>query len=140
MSTDQLPEDDGPAPGDPRDTGPRPHATPPDLAWAALAALIAGATVLQLIGLVLAVTRPGLEPGGVGLFLGFLVTVVWLLTVYWVVMGAWRRSVWGCPFRHDTVGRDARRCPRHHLVTDPRTAPGSGGPSGGPDDRPRWPE
>jgi hypothetical protein len=135
MSTDHLPEDDGPAPGDPRDTGPRPHATPRDLAWAALAAVIAGATVLQLIGLVLAVTRPGLEPSGVGLFLGFLVTVVWLSTIYWVVMGAWRRSVWGCPFHHDTAGRDARRCPRHHLVTDPRAVPGSGGP----DDRTRWP-
>jgi hypothetical protein len=118
MGTDHLPDDAGPAPGAPRDTGPRPNATPRDLAWASLAAAVAGVTVLQLIGLVLAASRPGLDPGGGGLFLAFLVTVVWLVTIYWVVMGAWRRSVWGCPFHHDATRDDAHRCPRHLPIPD----------------------
>jgi hypothetical protein len=98
--------------------------------------VIAGATLLQLVGLVLAVSRPGIEPSGGGLLLAFLVTVVWLLTVYWLVMGAWRRSVWGCPFHHDDGRRDGRRCPRHLMVTDPRRVPGTGG-SVDPGE-PRW--
>ncbi len=123
MSTDHLPDDDGPVPGEPRDPGPRPNATPRDLAWASLAVVIGGATGLQLIGLVLAVSRPGLEPGGGGLLLAFLVTVVWLLTIYWLVMGAWRRSVWGCPFHHDVAVMDGRRCPRHTAGPEPRGLP-----------------
>lgn len=124
MSTDHLPED-GPEPGDPRDVGPRPNATPRDLGWASLAVSIAGVTVLQLVGLVLTLTRPGLEPSAGGLSLAFLVTVVWMLTIYWVVMGAWRRSVWGCPFHHDSDGWPAGRCPRHLLVDDPHSVPGA---------------
>jgi hypothetical protein len=52
-------------------------------------------------------------PTGGALFLGFLITVVWLLTIFWLVMGAWRRTVWGCPFEHDEEAAAARRCPRH---------------------------
>lgn len=49
MGTDHL-SDAGPVPGEPRDPGPRPNAAPRDLAWACLAAAVAGITVLQLIG------------------------------------------------------------------------------------------
>ncbi len=120
MGADHPPDDAGPVPGEPRDTGPRPNATPRDLAWACMAAGVAGITVLQLIGLVLAASRPGLDPGGGGLFLAFLVTIVWLVSIYWVVMGAWRRSVWGCPFHHDATRHDGRRCPRHPSISDER--------------------
>jgi hypothetical protein len=135
VSVERLPEDDGPVPGDPRDPGPRPNAVPKDLAWACLAAALAGVTVAQLVGLMFAVTRPGLNPSGGGLFLGFLVTVVWLLTIYWVAMGAWRRSVWGCPFHHviedqakgQAEDQAAGMCPRHALVVTRRRVPGSDG-------------
>jgi hypothetical protein len=132
MDTDHLLDDDGPMPGDRRDVGPRPNATPRDLAWACLAGSVAGVTVFQLIGLVLAVSRPGLDPDRGGLFLAFLVTVVWLVSIYWVVMGAWRRSVWGCPFHHDVTRRGGRRCPRHLQVPDASRPPRTGS---GPDER-----
>jgi hypothetical protein len=70
-------------------------------------------TAVQLVGLTIAVVRLETAPSGGGLVLGFLITVVWLLTIYWLVMGAWRRSVWGCPFEHDADAPAARRCQRH---------------------------
>jgi hypothetical protein len=108
------PEPDGPRPGDPRDPGPRPPARGRDIGWVALAGALAVVTVAQLVALVRVLVgddAPAL--GGSGLFLGFLVTVVWLLTIAWTVLGSWRRSVWGCPFSHDAAAPDARRCPRH---------------------------
>jgi hypothetical protein len=70
-------------------------------------------TVVQLVGLAVAAAHLQPAPSTGGLVLGFLVTVVWLLTIYWLVMGAWRRSVWGCPFDHRHDAAPARRCPRH---------------------------
>lgn len=107
----------GPVPGDPRDPGPRPHATGADVFWGLLAAAIGTLTGVQFIGL--AVRLGGLpeRPSLGGLILGFTITVVWLLTIYWLTMGAWRRSVWGCPFDHRRDGVATRRCVRHALVT-----------------------
>jgi hypothetical protein len=70
-------------------------------------------TAVQLVVLAVTAARFPRAAGTGGLFLGFVVTVVWLLTVYWLVMGAWRRSVWGCPFDHDAGATDDRRCVRH---------------------------
>lgn len=109
--------EDGPRPGDPRSTGPRPPATGKDLTWAALAVGVSAITGTQLIGLTLSLLRLEQRPGGGALFLGFLVTVVWLLTIWWLAMGAWRRTVWGCPFEHHAETSEARRCPRHAQVT-----------------------
>jgi hypothetical protein len=105
-----------PAPGDPRDRGPRPHATGPDVFWGLLAAAIGGLTAVQFIGLAVALSRLPERPSTGGLLLGFVITVVWLLTVYWLTMGAWRRSVWGCPFHHRHDGPPAGRCVRHAMA------------------------
>jgi hypothetical protein len=111
-----------PRPGDPRDEGPRPRGRAGDVGWVALAVVLLVLTAVQLVGLVLVLTREDGPPlGAGGLFLGFVVTVVWLLTIAWFALGAWRRSVWGCPFSHDPTAAPARRCPRHGLLpsTDP---------------------
>jgi hypothetical protein len=104
---------EAPRPGDPRAGGPRPSAGPRDLLWAGLAGALVVLTVVQLVGLTIAVVRLETAPSGGGFVLGFLITVVWLLTIYWLVMGAWRRSVWGCPFDHDADAAASRRCQRH---------------------------
>ena len=86
---------------------------------------LVGVTAWQLVRVAyLAATRPDAAPTAAGLVLAFVVTVVWLLTVYWLAMGAWRRAIWGCPFEHDTAAPAARRCPRYDLVGD--GAPGTG--------------
>jgi hypothetical protein len=107
---------EAPRPGDPRDPGPRPAAQLRDLWWGALAVTVSVVTAVQVLGLAVALVR--LDPGPTtgGLVLGFLVTVVWLLTIWWLVVGAWRRSVWGCPFSHTIDAPAARRCPRHAPV------------------------
>jgi hypothetical protein len=104
---------DAPRPGDPRAGGPRPRAAGRDLVWAGLVVALVLITVGQLAGLVLTVVRLEVAPSGGALFLGFVVTVVWLVTIFWLAMGAWRRSVWGCPFEHDADAPAARRCRRH---------------------------
>jgi hypothetical protein len=111
--------ENGPRPGDPRSTGPRPPATGKDLGWAALAVSLSVITATQFVGLTLSLLRLEQRPGGGALFLGFLVTVVWLLTIWWLVMGAWRRTVWGCPFDHHADTSEPRRCPRHAQVASP---------------------
>jgi hypothetical protein len=116
-----------PEPGDPRDRGPRPHATGRDVIWGLLAITIAGVTAVQFIGLAIALSRLPARPSTGGLVLGFLITVVWLLTIYWLTLGAWRRSVWGCPFHHRAHGSTIGRCVRHTPVAetgaDERTDP-----------------
>ena len=104
-----------PEPGDPRSAGPRPRSTFRDLGWVLLAVTLVTATLAQVVGLLLAVTRLETAPSTLGLVLGFLVTVGWFLTIYWFAMGAWRRSVWGCPFDHTTEASFERRCQRHRL-------------------------
>jgi hypothetical protein len=131
VTDDDLPTH-APTPGDPRDPGPRPPATIRDGAWIALGAGLALLTVVQLAALVRALTGgelPALGTGG--LLLGFAFTVLWLLTVSWFVLGAWRRSVWGCPFSHTRDRPAARRCPRHPLLDPPDAGPG---PPQGPGD------
>jgi hypothetical protein len=114
-----------PQPGDPRDPGPRPRATGRDLVWGLLAAGVAVLTAAQLGALFVALLRLETRPTTGGFVLGFLITVVWLLTIWWLVAGAWRRTVWGCPFHHTSAGADARRCTRHALVaTDDQGAIG----------------
>jgi hypothetical protein len=104
---------EAPRPGDPRGGGPRPGAAGRDLLWAGLAGAVTVLTAVQLVGLAIAMVRLESAPTGGALFLGFLITVVWLLTIFWLVMGAWRRTVWGCPFEHDEQAPAARRCQRH---------------------------
>jgi hypothetical protein len=111
---------DAPRPGDPRSQGPRPRPRPRDAFWLALTGAIAVVTAAQLVRLAVTVlTDPALEVSGGGLLLAFAITVVWLLTVTWLALGAWRRSVWGCPFDHDADAPEARRCVRHGTVGDP---------------------
>lgn len=108
-----------PAPGDPRSPGPRPAARTRDVAWLGLAVALVVVTVVQL-GLlaVRAATDPDVAATAGGLLVGFVITVVWLLTIYWLTMGSWRRTVWGCPFEHAGTAPRTRRCPRHRLLTD----------------------
>lgn len=119
MPADELrPRPTGPPePGDPRDPGPRPAGGPRDLGWAALAAGLVVVTAAQLVALVAVLVRTGASGGGA--VLGFLVTVVWLLTISWLVLGAWRRTVWGCPFAHEHDAVVDRRCARHRLLGPP---------------------
>ena len=108
---------EGPRPGDPRSAGPRPGARWRDAVWLVVAGGLGTVTVWQLLRLVLTVgSDPGLQLGGGGLLLAIAITVVWLLTVSWLVLGAWRRTVWGCPFDHEHDAPPARRCPRHGLL------------------------
>lgn len=75
------------------DPGAEACATWRDYAWAGLA-LIAAAGFVSLVA-------------DAGLLVGALL----LLPGLWVVAGAWRRTVWGCPFSH---AADAEApCPRH---------------------------
>jgi hypothetical protein len=109
-----------PRPGDPRDPGPRPPGRPRDVAWLGLAVVLVTVTAVQFLALARAFLGGGLPPLGTGgLLLAFAFTVVWLLTIAWVTLGAWRRSVWGCPFAHRSRSPEARRCPRHGLVDRP---------------------
>jgi hypothetical protein len=112
---------DGPRPGDPRSSGPRPRPGGRDLAWASLALLVAVVTLVQFAALARALLRLPAAPTTGAVLAGFLVTVVWLLTVAWGALGAWRRSVWGCPFDHERTAAANHRCPRHHLVDPPGT-------------------
>lgn len=106
-----------PDPGDPRSGGPRPGATWRDAAWGTVAATVVAVTVAQLGRLAyVAATDPDVVLSAGMLVLAFVVTVVWLLTVFWVSMGSWRRTVWGCPFDHLPTSPPARRCPRHRLL------------------------
>jgi hypothetical protein len=106
-----------PRPGDPATSGPRPRPRWKDVAWTTLAVVLAVVTVVQVVRLATTLqTSPDVQVTGGGAFLGFLVTVVWFLTIYWVVAGAWRRSVWGCPFEHAEDAVWERRCRRHDLV------------------------
>jgi hypothetical protein len=113
---------EAPAPGDPRSSGPRPRARAKDLVWGALSIVVVAVTVWQLGRLVyLAATDPDIAPSGGMLGLAFVITVVWLLTIFWVSVGAWRRTVWGCPFEHTEDAPRLRRCPRHGLLPAPGT-------------------
>jgi hypothetical protein len=108
-----------PAPGDPRSSGPRPPARAKDVAWLGLAVVLVGLTVVQLGLLAIrAATDPDVAPTTGTLLLAFVVTVVWLLTVYWLAVGSWRRTVWGCPFDHAAAAPATRRCQRHGLLGD----------------------
>ncbi len=113
------PIDDGPTPGDPASAGPRPPATARDLAWAVAATMLTVVTGAQFAALTLALLRTDSPLSTGGMVLGFVVTVVWLLTISWLVLGCWRRSVWGCPFEHVPTALPARHCPRHHMTGDP---------------------
>jgi hypothetical protein len=119
------PSTGAPRPGDPRDAGPRPPARTRDVLWAALGVVLVVVTAVQLAVLVGVLMGGDLPPlGAGGRFLGFAFTVAWLLTVAWFALGAWRRSVWGCPFAHRADAPDRRRCPRHALVDDLPADPG----------------
>lgn len=121
--TDRHTDDAGPRPGDGRDRGPRPTATGADLGWASVAGVLVTVTVVQLAALVLRLgSTDGTSSGG--LVAAFLITLLWLLTITWLALGAWRRSVFGCPFRHTIEDAASWRCPRHRLV--------------GPDDDPEF--
>ena len=108
-----------PKPGDPRSRGPRPSSTWSDHLWLLLGVSLVVVTFAQVIGFLVVVRRLEVRPTTLGLVLGFLITVGWFLTVYWIAMGAWRRSVWGGPFDHDGDARLERRCSRHQLLGPP---------------------
>lgn len=98
------------------------------MVWAALCIVVVAVTVWQLGRLAYrAATDPDVAPSGGMLVLAFIVTVVWLLTIFWVSVGAWRRTVWGCPFDHTEDAPRLRRCPRHGLLPSPTGTPHPGG-------------
>ncbi len=51
--------------------------------------------------------------------IGFLFTVAAGMIVFWLAVGAWRRTVWGCPFEHDAAAPWVARCRRHELLGTP---------------------
>jgi hypothetical protein len=115
-----------PRPGDPRDTGPRPPARVRDVVWLVVAGVLLAVTAAQVVVLARLLVSPEAPRFTTpGLLLGFAFTVVWLLTIAWVALGSWRRTVWGCPFAHTADAAPARRCPRHGSVngTTSRDAP-----------------
>ena len=115
------PSPDPPVPGDPRSDGPRPPGGWRDAAWAGLAVALVTLTAWQLTNLVVrAATDPDVVASGGALLLAFVITVVWLLTVFWLSVGSWRRTVWGCPFEHVEDAPRMRRCSRHGLLPPPR--------------------
>lgn len=105
-----------PQPGDPRSQGPRPRARVRDGVWLGMAVGLAAVTAVQFVRLAWVALTGDLDVSTAGLFLAFVITVVWLMTIFWLVAGAWRRSVWGCPFDHVADAPEARRCPRHRHV------------------------
>ena len=107
-----------PRPGDPRHDGPRPEATWRDLFWASLAFGLGAGTLVQFVVLGARLLQLQVRPSVGGVLLGFLITVAWLLTIYWLALGAWRRSIWGCPFRHTEDGYVGARCPRHRRLAN----------------------
>lgn len=110
-----------PRPGDPASRGPKPRGGLRDGLWLAATVTLLVVTALQVVRLVVRVaTDPDVQVGGTGALLGFLVTLVWFLFIYWLAAGAWRRSVWGCPFEHTEDAAFERRCPRHGSVPTPR--------------------
>jgi hypothetical protein len=106
-----------PSPGDPRDPGARPPARARDVVWVVIAGVLLAITAAQVVVLARLLVSPEAPQFTTpGLLLGFAFTVVWLLTIAWVALGSWRRTVWGCPFAHTADAAPARRCPRHGLV------------------------
>jgi hypothetical protein len=121
---DDPPPAQPPRPGDPRDPGPRPPGRVRDGLWLGLALVLLGVTAVQLVALARALLTGGFPPLGTGgLFVGFALTVVWLLTIAWFALGAWRRTVWGCPFAHTALAPPGRRCLRHPLLDGPAPEP-----------------
>lgn len=129
---------DPPIPGDPRSEGPRPGPTWRDTGWALVATLVSVVTVAQLGRVAyVAASAPDVVLSTGRLLLAFVITVLWLLTAFWVAVGSWRRSVWGCPFDHLRTAPPARRCPRHRLLgatadTDAGAAEAGGEPPADP--------
>ena len=50
--------------------------------------------------------------------LGFLFTAAAGMIVFWLAVGSWRRTVWGCPFSHAADAPWVARCKRHALLGD----------------------
>lgn len=57
--------------------------------------------------------------GGVAL-LGFIFTAMAGMIVFWLTVGSWRRTVWGCPFAHEADAPWVARCRRHALLGEPQ--------------------
>lgn len=75
-------EEDGPRPGGRRYGGPRPAARGRDLGWATLAVVVTVVTASQFARLAVVLLDLDQRTGTGSLVLGFLVTVVWLLTIW----------------------------------------------------------
>lgn len=106
-----------PRPGDPAAGGPRPPARVRDVVWSLLGAVLVAVTVVQSGRLAVTLaTSPDVDLSGIGVVVGIVVTIAWYLIVYWVTAGAWRRTVWGCPFAHTADAPWERRCQRHRLL------------------------
>jgi hypothetical protein len=69
------------------------HATWRDYSWAAVSLLAAAATISAVADS------------------DILVGAIILLAGIWIVVGAYRRTIWGCPFSHAEDALDP--CPRH---------------------------
>lgn len=68
-----------------------------DVFWRAVAA-VSGVWFLQAIA-------------DVGLLIGVLL----LAPAFFIVVGTWRRTIWGCPFPHEPGAAQSDACPRHPL-------------------------
>lgn len=95
----------------------RPQASWRDALWVAGGLLLTAWPTWQALEGISAAVRPPVAPGSL------LVAGVWGVIAGLLGAGAWRRTVWGCPFPHSACGNGARPCPRHPHVADDRTVP-----------------
>jgi hypothetical protein len=77
-----------------------------DYIWLLIAVFCAALLVADVLR-----AAPAAAAGRVGVA-GVLASVATFLALFWVGMGAWRRTVWACPFRDDTCSTHGARCAR----------------------------
>lgn len=81
-------------------------ATPSDYIWAGVAGFVIGGS---LVGVVVELWQTFTRSyAWYGQAAGIAVAGLWILTAWWLGMGSWRRTAWGCQL--DTA---QNRCPRH---------------------------
>lgn len=93
-----------------------------DYLWAALAVVATLVAFLQVPALVNALAALGSSELSIwGRLSPLLFVSIGLVAAGWIVMGAWRRTVWGCRVPSSVVGS----CPRHgpRCVSSSRSVP-----------------
>lgn len=94
----------------------RPQASWRDALWVVGGLLLTAWAIWQVLEGIIAAVRPPAAPGAL------VIAGVWGVIAGLLGAGAWRRTVWGCPFSHSASGNGAQPCSRHPHVAD-RTVP-----------------